>query len=236
MDLLSELTDEQLQELKGKRFGLYRGLVRDVDDPEARGRLRLEVPEVWSGGRLSNWAAYCSAFGGGGAGFYFLPRPGDGVWVLFERGEPTRPVWIGFWFNQQDPRPEPGAKDVRVLRSKSGHRIVFGDEAGSEFIEVRDKAGNFIRIDSNAGKIVVAAGQSLLLGSAGAAEPLVLGNAFKTFFNAFVTLFNTFVTAFDSHSHIGNLGAPTSPPTAPFAQSQTQMSASELSAKAKTEA
>jgi hypothetical protein len=236
VDLLGELTDEDLKDLKRRKFGLYRGIVRDVADTENLGRVRLEVPEVWGGGRLSNWASYCSAFGGGGAGFYLLPRPGDGVWVLFERGEPTKPVWIGFWFNSQDKRPEPGGKETRVLRSKAGHRIVFGDEEGKEYVEIQDKAGGFIRIDSEGDEIVVEAGKSLLLGSASATEPLVLGKAFKTFFNQFVTMFNNLGLTFDTHTHIGNMGAPTSPPTAPFGQSQQQMADDVLSAKTMTEA
>jgi len=262
VDLLGEITDEDVKDMKRRKFGLYRGIVRDVADPENLGRVRLEVPEVWGGGRLSNWASYCSGFGGGGAGFYLLPRPGDGVWVLFERGEPARPVWIGFWFNSQDKRPEPGGKETRVLRSKAGHRIVFGDEEGKEYVEIQDKAGGFVRIDSAAGEvvvqagkkvvlktgadsigidsegdeIVVEAGKSLLLGSASAAEPLVLGKAFKTFFNQFVTMFNNLGMTFDTHTHIGNMGAPTSPPSAPFGQSQQQMADDVLSAKTMTEA
>jgi uncharacterized protein involved in type VI secretion and phage assembly len=155
MDLLRELTDEELKELKRKRFGLYRGIVRDVADPEERGRLRLEVPEVWGRGKLSNWASYCAPFGGGGAGFFMLPRLGDGVWVMFERGEPTKPVWLGFWFSTQDARPEEAGRDVRVLRSKTGHQIAFGDDDGQEFLEIKDKAGNVVRIDSASGDLTV---------------------------------------------------------------------------------
>jgi uncharacterized protein involved in type VI secretion and phage assembly len=135
--VLDQMTDERVENLKRLRFGLYRGIVRDVDDPEGKGRLRAEVHELLGAGKLTNWASYCSPFGGGGAGFFMLPRPGDGVWVMFERGEPTKPVWIGFWFNAQDARPEEAGKDVRVLRSKTGHQIAFGDEDGKEFLAGR---------------------------------------------------------------------------------------------------
>jgi uncharacterized protein involved in type VI secretion and phage assembly len=153
--VLDQMTDERVENLKRLRFGLYRGVVRDVDDPEEKGRIRVEVHELLGAGKLTNWASYCSPFGGGGAGFFMLPRPGDGVWVMFERGEPTKPVWIGFWFNAQDARPEEAGKDVRVLRSKTGHQIAFGDEDGKEFLEVKDKAGNVVRIDSASGDLSV---------------------------------------------------------------------------------
>ena len=45
------------------------------------------------------------------------------------------------------------------------------------------------------------------LGSAGASEPAVLGNALQS-------LWNSMQSSFASHQHVGNLGAPTSPPTA----------------------
>ena len=153
--VLDQMTDERVENLKRLRFGLYRGVVRDVDDPEEKGRIRVEVHELLGAGKLTNWASYCAPFGGGGAGFFMLPRPGDGVWVMFERGEPTKPVWIGFWFNAQDTRPEEAGKDVRVLRSKTGHQIAFGDEDGKEFLEVKDNAGNVVRIDSPAGDLIV---------------------------------------------------------------------------------
>jgi uncharacterized protein involved in type VI secretion and phage assembly len=153
--VLDQITDERLENLKRLRFGLYRGIVRDVDDPEEKGRVRVEVHELLGAGRLTNWASYCAPFGGGGAGFFMLPRPGDGVWVMFERGEPTRPVWIGFWFNAEDARPAEAGKEVRVLRSKSGHQIALGDEDGKEFLEVKDKAGNVVRIDSPSGDLTV---------------------------------------------------------------------------------
>ncbi len=157
MDLLRELTDQDLKELKRKRFGLYRGIVRDVADPEDRGRVRLEVPEVWGQGKLSNWASYCAPFGGGGAGFFMLPRPGDGVWVMFERGEPTKPVWIGFWFSAEDTKPKEADKEVRVLKTKSGHRVIFRDEAGKEAIRIEDASGQYAEWDCPSGRITVEA-------------------------------------------------------------------------------
>lgn len=157
MSLLDELQDEHLDRMKRKRFGLYRGIVRDVDDPENKGRIRAEVHELLGPGKLTDFASYCAPFGGGGAGFFMLPRPGDGVWIMFERGEPSKPVWIGFWFNAEDGVPDGAGKDVRVLRSKSGHQITFGDESGKEFMEVKDKAGNTVRIDSKLGEISIQA-------------------------------------------------------------------------------
>jgi hypothetical protein len=40
--VLDQLTDERMEQMKRLRFGLYRGIVRDVDDPEEQGRIRVE--------------------------------------------------------------------------------------------------------------------------------------------------------------------------------------------------
>lgn len=71
-------------------FGLYRGAVLRGGDPEARGRLLLQVPSV-TGFRQTNWAESSHP-----AGFPALePQPGDPVWVQFEGGDTMRPVWTG---------------------------------------------------------------------------------------------------------------------------------------------
>jgi uncharacterized protein involved in type VI secretion and phage assembly len=161
--VLDQLTDERVENLKRLRFGLYRGIVRDVDDPEGHGRIRVEVHELLGAGKLTNWASYCAPFGGGGAGFFMLPRPGDGVWVMFERGEPTRPVWIGFWFNAQDARPEEAGTEVRVLQTKSGHRVVFKDEGGQEAIRIEDASGQSAEWNCTDGTITVDAKSKVIV-------------------------------------------------------------------------
>ena len=233
--VLDEMTDEYLERLKRKRFGVYRGIVRDVDDPENKGRIRVEIHELLGQGKLTDWASYCAPFGGGGAGFFMLPKPGDGVWIMFERGEASKPVWIGFWYSGEDAPPAGAGKDTRVLQTKSGHTIIFNDESGKESIEIKDKAGNHVRFDSGGGEVTVHANSALKLGSADAGEAVVLGDSFKVFFDAFISLVNTIISTFNSHTHIGNLGAPTSPPVAPIPQTQQPMDPALLSEKVKSE-
>ena len=81
-----------------KRYpGLYRGTVTINVDPELRGRLMLSVPDVLSF-IPSTWAEPCTALAGPTGppmGAYMVPPIGTGVWVMFEQGDPGRPVWIG---------------------------------------------------------------------------------------------------------------------------------------------
>ena len=58
------------------------------------GRLQAMVPEVL-GEIPSGWALPCQPFTGTGAGLYAVPQPGAGVWIEFEAGDASRPIWIG---------------------------------------------------------------------------------------------------------------------------------------------
>jgi len=81
--------------------GLYRGTVTINVDPELRGRLMLQIPDVLSFSP-STWAEPCTPLAGptGPAmGVYMVPPIGAGVWVMFEHGDVNRPVWMGCRFD-----------------------------------------------------------------------------------------------------------------------------------------
>jgi hypothetical protein len=76
-------------------YGLYRGVVGDTNDPAGANRIRARVPQVL-GGALSGWAWPCWPVGD----LSILPEDrlppvGQGVWIMFEGGDPSKPVWVG---------------------------------------------------------------------------------------------------------------------------------------------
>lgn len=73
-------------------FGKYRAIVKDTQDPEQRGRLKLICPEVL-GQQLSKWALPCLP-----PNFFGVPPLGSWVWVEFEGGRKDSPIWTGCWF------------------------------------------------------------------------------------------------------------------------------------------
>jgi hypothetical protein len=78
-------------------YGKYRGTVINNIDPMMRGRLLLEVPDV-TGLVPSSWAEPCVPLAGPTGppmGVYMVPPIGAGVWVEFERGDPSKPIWVG---------------------------------------------------------------------------------------------------------------------------------------------
>jgi uncharacterized protein involved in type VI secretion and phage assembly len=78
-------------------LGKYRATVLNNVDPEMRGRLMLNIPDVL-GVVPSTWAEPCTPLAGptGPAmGVYMVPPIGAGVWVEFEHGDPNYPIWVG---------------------------------------------------------------------------------------------------------------------------------------------
>lgn len=128
----------------GQRWGKYRGTVLDNDDPEGLGRLLCDVPAL--PGSLLNWAQPCVPYGGPAVGFFALPPIGANVWVEFENGDPSYPIWAGvFWETAEIPlaleeSPEDAAL-VKVFRSDFC-TLAFNDtpETGGVTLSVIDPA------------------------------------------------------------------------------------------------
>ena len=76
--------------MNSRFFGLYRGVVTNTKDPRGQMRIEVRVPDVL--GELAAWAVPCIGIGGGAI---LLPEKGTGVWIEFEAGDISRPVWMG---------------------------------------------------------------------------------------------------------------------------------------------
>jgi uncharacterized protein involved in type VI secretion and phage assembly len=80
-----------------RHYGKYRGTVINNIDPEQRGRIIAQVPDVL-GLTPSSWAMPCVPMAGKAQGTFMVPQIGAGVWIEFEQGDPDYPIWVGgFW-------------------------------------------------------------------------------------------------------------------------------------------
>jgi uncharacterized protein involved in type VI secretion and phage assembly len=126
-----EQTVAQLSEqVTGRYFGKYRGTVESVNDPEDLARITAKVPSVY-GDEVSPWAFPSVPFAGAQYGLLFLPKPGDGVWFEFEAGDPSHPIWSGFWFARNE-IPSPASPDTRVIVTPGNLRIILDDSGGGK--------------------------------------------------------------------------------------------------------
>ena len=89
--LLFELADR----LHNRFYGKYRGIVTDVD--QATLRIKATVPAVL-GTTPTGWCLPCVPYAGPAVGFFFIPDAGAAVWIEFEGGDVSYPIWSGcFW-------------------------------------------------------------------------------------------------------------------------------------------
>ena len=69
--------------------GIYRAMVTNANDPVGEGRVQVHVPSMMVAGA---WAPPCGDYKG-----VTKPPVGATVWIMYEGGDPSRPVWMGCW-------------------------------------------------------------------------------------------------------------------------------------------
>ena len=144
-------------------YGKYRGEVTDDKDPRDLGRLRARVPAVL-GDEESGWAMPCLPYAGDGTGLFIVPPPGTQVWIEFEAGDPSHPVWSGCWWTEGQ-LPNQAKPDQKVWRTASGHTITLDDVSGGERVEITDAGGAKVVLDASG--IEIAKGGQKVVVSAG---------------------------------------------------------------------
>jgi len=142
-ELISKLVEME-EILRNKYYGKYRGIVRELGTEDRLSEIKVEIPEVYGVNQTSPWVKAVLPFAGPGYGTLFLPSEGDGVWVEFEAGDISRPIWVGFWWSSQDEIPEPSALTARVTVTPNGHKIILDDE--NDEIQVIHSNGPLLKL------------------------------------------------------------------------------------------
>lgn len=199
----------ETEQVRDRVFGKFTGTVLNNLDPSGMGRLQASVPEVL-GEVPTGWAKPCVPYAGPTSGFFSVPPIGAGVWLEFEAGDVSRPIWTGcYWGVGEVPMKPPGSPSqptTKIWRSDFGLSAVLDD--ATQTITLTDSVGvNLVEVSvptatvtiKSAARVVV---DSALIqqGSAGSAHPAVLGDNLMKYLAQIVTLFNT-------HMHPGELAA-----------------------------
>ena len=117
-------------------YGKHAGRVEDVSDPLNLGRIKVSVPEVLL--TEKKWAMPCVPYAGPQVGFYFIPPVGAGVWVEFEGGDVSRPIWVGCYWGSGELPPDATSPDVHVLATQKTS-LKMDDSSGD--VEIRNEQG-----------------------------------------------------------------------------------------------
>lgn len=198
MTMLEPLT-QLAREAQRRYYGKYRGFVASNSDPDRLGRLQLRVPSVL-GAAATGWALPCLPFGGlPDQGWFAVPEKDAQVWVEFEEGDLSRPIWTGtFWQQKGDP-PQEAALDpptTRLLKTPGGHLVELDDKKDAErfllihpkgakveidqegTVAVTDAKGAKVTLDAKGKQIVVADanGNTLTMSSSGTTVEDANGN------------------------------------------------------------
>ncbi len=158
---IEKLAVEAAEFIRSRYFGKYRGLVQDVNDPENMGRIVAQVPEVY-GDEDSPWALPVVPFAGKQHGLVLLPEVDDGVWIEFEAGDPSRPIWTGCWWASGE-MPAPGGTATRVLVTSGGHKVILDDDGKK--LQLLHSGGSEITMTNNEIKLKIGSTQIVLSAS-----------------------------------------------------------------------
>jgi len=134
---------------RSRRFGKYRGTVINNVDPEMMGRLQVMVPDV-HGTVPAPWAMPCAPVAAPDGGMIAIPPIGSAVWVEFERGDDSLPIWVGgFWPAGVNFAPSVPPSSLGIaLQTPGGHSLIISDAPGpAGGISLRTAAGAALILD-----------------------------------------------------------------------------------------
>jgi uncharacterized protein involved in type VI secretion and phage assembly len=207
-----DLIDERERADERKRlYGAYPAEVTNLSDPDGQGRVKIRLP--WSpdtnGGSYEVWARLAVPMAGNNRGTWFIPDPGDEVLVMFEAGDPRRPYVVGALWNGSDTPPESmddagdnliksvvSRRDIRItlddtegeetvtIQTPGGQQVIIKDGPGE--VELRDSAGNMVKLESAGITVSAAASVTIQAGTVEVSANKVNVNAGMTKFSGVV--------------------------------------------------
>jgi uncharacterized protein involved in type VI secretion and phage assembly len=142
-------------------YGKYAGKVTDNQDAQNLGRVKVSVPAIFLGEQ--KWAMPCVPYAGPQIGFYFIPPVGAGVWVEFEGGDVSRPIWVGCYWGSGELPPDATAPEVHVLATEKTTLIM--DDSGDGEVVVKNQQNATLTLNTDV--IADAGGATHTVGSAG---------------------------------------------------------------------
>lgn len=131
-----------LERIRNRFYGKYRGTVTDID--AATLRIKAKVPAVL-GEQPTGWCVSCVPYAGPQVGMAFLPETGAGVWIEFEGGDVSYPIWTGCYWREGE-LPDDATPKVKTIVTAAGHKLLLDDD--EQKITLTDASDNKITLDA----------------------------------------------------------------------------------------
>jgi uncharacterized protein involved in type VI secretion and phage assembly len=149
--------------------GVMVGIVTNIVHDQGDYRVKVRFPTLPNGGQdgeESHWCRIISYMAGKDRGTFWLPEVEDEVLVCFCNGDFMQPIILGGLWNGQDKpiysnkdasgkvsdagfqgKCEAKKNDLRVLRSRVGHQLVFNDNADEPRVALHSTKKHRIVLD-----------------------------------------------------------------------------------------
>lgn len=136
-------------------FGKYPGTVMNNVDPANRGKILVQVSDIY-GPFPTTWALPCFPFAGlMMSGIVALPPINSSVWVEFIGGDPDHPVWTGCFYDETQMFPA---------------LALAGASPANPNIHFQTTTGTIVTLSDNPAQqvfVTTATGASIIIGAAG---------------------------------------------------------------------
>jgi uncharacterized protein involved in type VI secretion and phage assembly len=153
------------QRMVGVTSAIVTNIVHDGSDYRVKIRFPW-LPNGGADGEESHWARIASYMAGVDRGTFWLPEVNDEVLVAFMHGDFNQPVVVGGLWNGVDKpiyvnkdasgkatdaafqgKHEAKKNDLKVLRSRVGHQLIFNDNASEPRVALHTKQKHRIVLD-----------------------------------------------------------------------------------------
>lgn len=185
---IKELLMERGIESLGRFYSIYRGMVMDNNDPNHMNSLQVAIPEIQGG--IIVWALPFGQHGGLKTGFkYLAPEIGDTVYIMFEYGNPSKPLWTYHGFGLEQIPEELDDPNKMGIITPNGNLIILDETSGELTIFTE---GN-ITIKSN----------KVIQFQNGSNEGLIKINELTNKLNQTISELEALRSSFNTHTHSG---------------------------------
>lgn len=207
-ELINRIKEEGFESTINKFYSSYRAFVVDNEDPKGMNRLILLVPFYNINKPLTFWAYPKGQKGGMNHGSFDIPNKGDMVWVSFEAGNISSPLWEYASYGENELPDEFETTKHIGYKTPRGTLILINDNKEQEEVLVRlNSTTDWVKIN----KDVLETESKLIKLGKEQEEHALMGDTTKAKLESFMDKVMEFMDQYIVHTHNTPFG-PTDPP------------------------